>query len=659
MPARLKLPDTSPLSDPEHPINDLFFDTLSDLQTVRGNSKLLLSLEPHESSRACAIDVLHDTANLLETAYEHLYVWTKHQCQLLANNLTPDVPLPDRAVSAEVATESLAVVSADSNKLLQRALGVLRERPVYFSYSLKDISKARREAAVKTFNQTLCQGGVNSKPIELRSYDPVRYAADMLAWIHQSIAAELEFAESLFISDTEGVAGGQVTTSLSSTADGTSEMDVLEDQQGIDESKLMNEGAAVEELLNFVLEGLVPILESRMNQILTPRLTFQQLHRLAQLIDFYAITLSLTHKSSRSLVSRSLLSYNDACSMTQPSYPNSGSLKSPESSSAPPPSAPIEASPSSPHSSSFVSQDSPLLACLRSLDQSTARLFKLQWDSKASEIASLPTSSVLTADLSAPGAIVEVSHIISDILDLCNHSLLPSPCTLAAPSPLHFDLTESLVPIIDGCREVALSLPPAEASIYIINCLSTLQLPLTYYPFTAETVQYLAGRIDDHMSRLVSTFSAMLLEGFGFTHRLTNLRRLGSAGQFREADKEEDGDVATTVQKRRGERIHPCQLDESLSTPSMTSCFSAFYVCLFTHGTLPLPLADRLSSRIYRLECRQAVGREIASAYQELFEAVSAALEDEAGMCNTGREGGEGDATVLHTPEEIRTLLDI
>lgn len=36
------------------------------------------------------------------------------------------------------------------------------------------------------------------RPIELHAHDPIRYVGDMLAWVHQAIAAECEFLEGLF-----------------------------------------------------------------------------------------------------------------------------------------------------------------------------------------------------------------------------------------------------------------------------------------------------------------------------------------------------------------------------------------------------------------------------------------------------------------------------
>ena len=46
----------------------------------------------------------------------------------------------------------------------------------------------------------LTRGGPGGlpRPIEIHAHDPLRYVGDMLAWVHQSIAGEREFLESLF-----------------------------------------------------------------------------------------------------------------------------------------------------------------------------------------------------------------------------------------------------------------------------------------------------------------------------------------------------------------------------------------------------------------------------------------------------------------------------
>lgn len=50
------------------------------------------------------------------------------------------------------------------------------------------------------FLDALTRGGPGGlpRPIELHAHDPIRYVGDMLAWIHQAMATEREFLESVF-----------------------------------------------------------------------------------------------------------------------------------------------------------------------------------------------------------------------------------------------------------------------------------------------------------------------------------------------------------------------------------------------------------------------------------------------------------------------------
>jgi hypothetical protein len=50
------------------------------------------------------------------------------------------------------------------------------------------------------FLDALTRGGPGGlpRPIEIHAHDPMRYIGDMLAWVHQTAAAEHEFLESLF-----------------------------------------------------------------------------------------------------------------------------------------------------------------------------------------------------------------------------------------------------------------------------------------------------------------------------------------------------------------------------------------------------------------------------------------------------------------------------
>ena len=62
------------------------------------------------------------------------------------------------------------------------------------------LSETRQATVLSTFITALTRGGPSGypRPIELHAHDPLRYVGDMLAWVHQSIAVEREFLESLF-----------------------------------------------------------------------------------------------------------------------------------------------------------------------------------------------------------------------------------------------------------------------------------------------------------------------------------------------------------------------------------------------------------------------------------------------------------------------------
>lgn len=68
------------------------------------------------------------------------------------------------------------------------------------SDSLKILTEVRQTSLLSSFLEALTRGGPGGlpRPIELHAHDPTRYVGDMLAWVHQVMASEREFLESLF-----------------------------------------------------------------------------------------------------------------------------------------------------------------------------------------------------------------------------------------------------------------------------------------------------------------------------------------------------------------------------------------------------------------------------------------------------------------------------
>lgn len=90
---------------------------------------------------------------------------------------------------------------------MRTAIGRLRRRPELLADAFSTLSKTRSATLLSSFLQALTRGHPSGlpRPIELHAHDPMRYIGDMLAWVHQSVAAEREGLESLFgIDGSEG-----------------------------------------------------------------------------------------------------------------------------------------------------------------------------------------------------------------------------------------------------------------------------------------------------------------------------------------------------------------------------------------------------------------------------------------------------------------------
>lgn len=71
---------------------------------------------------------------------------------------------------------------------------------IVLSVALTDLALIRQATLLNQFTTALTRGGPSGlpRPIELHAHDPIRYVGDMLAWVHQAMATEREFLDSLF-----------------------------------------------------------------------------------------------------------------------------------------------------------------------------------------------------------------------------------------------------------------------------------------------------------------------------------------------------------------------------------------------------------------------------------------------------------------------------
>ena len=150
-------------SNDAHHLAPEFFTALKRVQTIHNEVKILL----RTNQQTAGLEIMESMALMQESAFERLYRWTQNQCRQLT-------------------TEIL-----DPPELLLESMAALHSRPVLFRYSLDEYAQSRRQAVVRLFIDALTHG-VQSRPIEMHSHDPLRYAGDMLAFLHATAANEKE-----------------------------------------------------------------------------------------------------------------------------------------------------------------------------------------------------------------------------------------------------------------------------------------------------------------------------------------------------------------------------------------------------------------------------------------------------------------------------------
>lgn len=168
---------------------------------------------------------------------------------------------------------------------------------------LATLSTTRSTSLLNLFLEALTRGGPSGlpRPIELHAHDPLRYIGDMLAWIHQTMAGEHEFLESLF--DLKSDANRRVgeprvfeprlelssSTATGSQLDLSSEGLTTTTKTAADEVKEDRERSR--QMLDKDLEGCARPLKIRVHQTIRSQEGSIVTYQIATLIHFYKITM--------------------------------------------------------------------------------------------------------------------------------------------------------------------------------------------------------------------------------------------------------------------------------------------------------------------------------------------------------------------------------
>ncbi|KAI1207403.1 oligomeric Golgi complex subunit 6 [Annulohypoxylon truncatum] len=244
------------------PVDDRFFAVLAKAKRIRKDCEFLLGFE----SQTLGLEVMDQTSKNLNHAFQKLYRWVQKEFKTL-NLENPQI-----------------------NSSVRRAIRVLAERPSLFQNCLDFFAEAREQILSDAFYLALTGDSSSGakdhsvKPIELVAHDPLRYAGDMLAWIHSAAVSEREALEILFISDGNEIAKGiqegrenELWLLMADETDGPPEFDAVK---------------ALNELVDRDVSGAARILRQRVEQVIQTNEETILAYKLANLLGFYRFTFS-------------------------------------------------------------------------------------------------------------------------------------------------------------------------------------------------------------------------------------------------------------------------------------------------------------------------------------------------------------------------------
>ncbi|KAI0045369.1 oligomeric complex COG6 [Auriscalpium vulgare] len=243
--------ETQAITSPDTPIGSKFFAAMDKTEKIRDDCRVLMAGEG-KSSQA-GLDIMSSTSATLDRGYDKLFRYCVHEFRQMGRDSALEV-----------------------GSTMREAVRRLRLRPALLAEALSTLSQTRQATIVASFLSALTNPATaGTRPIELHAHDALRYIGDMLAWVHQAIAAEHEFLEGLF-----GVAdGGRMVGAVREFGSGKARSE---------EQEWMTE------LMDGAVKGLCAPLKNRVLQTVRAQENSIIAYNLANLLQFYTLTMMRT-----------------------------------------------------------------------------------------------------------------------------------------------------------------------------------------------------------------------------------------------------------------------------------------------------------------------------------------------------------------------------
>ncbi|KAG6867048.1 hypothetical protein C0993_007225 [Termitomyces sp. T159_Od127] len=241
--------ETEAISSRNEPVGPIFFAAMDRTESIRDDCQILMSGE--DGPTQVGIDIMASTSSSLERGYEKILRWCSHEFRQRGRELHFEV-----------------------TDTMQEAVKRLRKRPELLTEALRFLSQTRQTTLMSSFITALTRGGPSGlpRPIELHAHDPLRYIGDMLAWVHQAVAAERELLETVF-----QVANDRRMVGSVRVFDGKSE-----------------EEDWIRELLDICVEKLCVPLKVRVQQTIRSQESCIVSYKIVNLLQFYMLTMRRT-----------------------------------------------------------------------------------------------------------------------------------------------------------------------------------------------------------------------------------------------------------------------------------------------------------------------------------------------------------------------------
>ena len=576
-------------------ISEHFFGAIERIAEIKTQCRALL-----QTHQQVGLEIVESLAKRQESAFTKLFRWLQ------------------RKIAGQSDTSAHA-----SDLTFIRGLNLLRRRPAYFSLISEAMSSARKTQLVKNFLAALCRGGPNGhpRPIEIHAGDPLRYVSDILAWIHQAVATERDFLDSIFVPRALGPRRDEKGPSGEGRARGDEKTPPSPDgrQEKDNDDALFRTQAVV--AVSQIFEGVSRPLQVRLEQAIVFQPKPVLSYKITSVIHFYLSTLA-------------------------------------------------------PYLEPKCTFRETLGGLLRKAQQTFEGLIQAQTKSLRSE--SIP----YTQDLAPPHVVANLIDEVRDLVKVHQECLVSQEDKDPAFLPSLDSLIGAIEACVEGSGK---ELGTTNGLVYLLNTLCALEAALkssdpsvqqrlgkATQSIRAKVQLLIRAQSDLFMGKCGLLQAVQALAGWKKERNLSCMvgerggaRLIALAGslakapastvQILGAEKALSRALNTRNEKPKGgsrskeskEATKPLSKVPQLAPQSLNKTLEGLYRNLIGLGSILTPECDRILDPWIRVTVREGVGLVVFGNYQELYETLS----------DPENQYPDPGAVLRHTPEQIKTLI--